>query len=294
MATLGESNDPLKIIFLGDSGVGKTGALAALVTLGYELFILDFDNGTDILSFLIKDPEQRKRVHIETLTDAGRMMGSGVNAKIAKMNPQAFSRALGLLSKWVDSETKVDYGPVATWGTDRILVVDSLSFFGSAALDFILARNGRAMEQPWQSDWGEAMRMLEQALQILYSSEVKCNVIMNTHIEYVTVEGMTKGLPMGLGQKLPPKIGRYFNFMIMAKSRGTGDNTKRLILTKPEANIELKCPILELKRELPLETGLAEIFTKWNGGNLPAISQVPGVGYTPGSIQAQRVPVPLK
>lgn len=260
---------PAKIIVIGDSGTGKTGALASLVDMGYELFILDFDNGTDILGQLIKDPKKRERVHVETLTDTGKISGFGLQQKIAKMNPQAFPKALGLLNKWVDSETKVDYGPVSSWTTERILVVDSLSFFGMAALDYVLARNGRATEQPWQSDWGEAMRMLEQALQIIYSSEVKCNVVMNSHVEYVTVEGQTRGLPMGLGQKLPPKIGRYFNFMLMTKSRGVGDNVKRLIMTKPEANIELKCPIIELKRELPLETGLADVFKAWTKGVIP-------------------------
>lgn len=269
MPTLSEKNDPLKIIYLGDSGCGKTGALAALVIAGYELFILDFDNGTDILGRAIKDPKLRAKVHIETLTDTGKITGLGLTQKIVKMNPRAFPSALSLLQKWVDSESKQDFGPVASWGKDRVLVIDSLSFMGMAALDFILARNGRANEQPWQSDWGEAMRLVEQALQIIFSSEIKCNVVMNTHIEYVTIEGVTKGLPMGLGQKLPPKIGRYFNFMIMGKSRGAGDNVKRLILTKPESNVELKCPILEMKRELPQESGLADLFKAWNNGTLP-------------------------
>lgn len=261
---------PLKIVVLGDSGSGKTSALASLVHAGYELFILDFDNGTDILSQLIRDPALRKKVHVETLTDKGQLIGGGTGQKIAKMNPQAFPKALNLLQRWKDSHEGTDFGPVSSWGLDRVLVVDSLSFFGMAALDFVLARNGRPSEQPWQSDWGEAMRMLEQALQIIYSEEIHCNVVMNTHIEYVTIEGITKGLPMGLGQKLPPKIGRYFNFMLMAKSRGTGDSTKRVLLTKPEANIELKCPIISLKRELPLETGLAEVFRAWRGVDMKA------------------------
>jgi hypothetical protein len=261
-------NEPLKLLLIGDSGTGKTGALASLANSGKELFILDLDNGTDILQFVVKD-EFKKNVHIETLTDTGKLVGAGTNQKIQKLNPQAFPKALALLQKWKDSETGEDFGSVNSWGTNRVLVVDSLSFLGMAALDYVLAKNGRGGDQPHQGDWGEAMRMLEQTLQIIYSTEVKCNVVMNSHITYQQVEGtgLTKGLPMGLGSQLPPKIGRYFNMMLISKSRGSGDNLKRLILTKPDAQVEAKCPILSAPKELPVESGLADIFKLWEGRN---------------------------
>jgi hypothetical protein len=266
-----KNTDPLKLLLIGDSGTGKTGALASLANAGFELFILDLDNGTDILNFVVK-PECKKNVHIETLTDTGRMVGAGSSQKIQKLNPQAFPKALGLLSKWKDSETGEDFGAVSSWGTNRILVVDSLSFLGMASLDYVLAKNGRAGDQPHQGDWGEAMRMLEQTLQIVYSTEIKCHVVMNSHITYQQVEGsgITKGLPMGLGSQLPPKIGRYFNMMLMTKSKGSGDSTRRLILTKPDSSVEVKCPILSAPKELSIESGLAEIFKLWEGRNGPS------------------------
>ena len=278
MANLGNKHktDPLKMLVIGDSGTGKTGALGSLVQAGYELFILDLDNGTDILEYVVPQ-ELKTKVHVETLTDAGKLSGAGTNQKIVKLNPQAFSKALGLLQKWKDTETGVDYGPVSTWDTSRVLVVDSLSFLGMAALDYVLAKNGRGGDQPFQADWGEAMRMLEQTLQILYSTEIKCHVVMNSHITYQQVEGtgITKGLPMGLGSSLPPKIGRYFNMMLMTKSRGQGDSVKRVILTKPEASVEVKCPILTAPKELPIETGLGEIFKLWTGkADAPGMMQV--------------------
>lgn len=259
-----KAKDPLKLLLIGDSGTGKTGALASLANAGFELFILDLDNGTDILNFVVKD-EFKKNVHIETLTDTGKMSGSGSNQKIIKLNPQAFPKALSLLQKWKDSETGEDFGPVSSWSTNRVLVVDSLSFLGMAALDYVLAKNGRGGEQPFQADWGEAMRMLEQTLQIIYSTEIKCHVVMNSHITYQQVEGsgITKGLPMGLGSQLPPKIGRYFNMMLMSKSTGQGDSTKRIVLTKPAANVEVKCPILNAPKELPIESALADIYKLW-------------------------------
>lgn len=275
-----KAKDPLKLLLIGDSGTGKTGALASLANAGYELFILDLDNGTDILNFVVKD-EFKKNVHVETLTDTGKMSGSGTSQKIIKLNPQAFPKALALLQRWKDSETGEDFGAVSSWGTSRILVVDSLSFLGMAALDYVLAKNGRGGEQPFQADWGEAMRMLEQTLQIIYSTEIKCHVVMNSHITYQQVEGsgITKGLPMGLGSQLPPKIGRYFNMMLMTKSQGQGDSTKRLILTKPAASVEVKCPILNAPKELPIESGLADIYKLW-GLEPPVGSSSPATGTT--------------
>jgi len=280
MATLNskKAKDPLKLLLIGDSGTGKTGALASLANAGFELFILDLDNGTDILNFVVKD-EFKKNVHIETLTDTGKMSGSGSNQKIVKLNPQAFPKALALLQRWKDSESGEDFGPVSAFGPNRILVVDSLSFLGMAALDYVLAKNGRGGEQPFQADWGEAMRMLEQTLQIIYSTEIKCHVVMNSHITYQQVEGtgITKGLPMGLGSQLPPKIGRYFNMMLMSKSQGQGDSTKRIVLTKPAANVEVKCPILNAPKELPIESALADIYKLWGVGfPAPESSGTPG------------------
>lgn len=271
MATLSSKhkNDPMKLLLIGDSGTGKTGALASLVKAGFELFILDYDNGTDILESILSE-QDKLRVHVETLTDTGKLVGFGAQQKITKTNPQAFPLGLGLLTKWVDRETKEDFGPVSSWTTNRVLVVDSLSFMGMAALDYILAKNGRSGEQPFQSDWGEAMRMLEQTLQILYSTEVKCHVVVLSHITYQQIEGtgLTKGLPMGLGSQLPPKIGRYFNFMLLSKSRGSGDSVKRVVLTKPEGLVEVKCPLVSAPKELPIETALGDIFKLW--GALPA------------------------
>lgn len=266
MANLGArlSAQPLKLLLIGDSGSGKTGALASLANAGFELFLLDFDNGTDVLSSVVK-PEFYSKIHIETLTDTGKLAGAGTSQKIVKMNPQAFTTALSLLTRWVDRETKEDFGPVSSWDTKRVLVIDSLSFMGMAALDYILAKNGRGGEQPFQSDWGDAMRLLEQTLQILYSTEIKCHVVMNSHIDYQQPEGggLMRGLPMGLGSKLSPKIGRYFNMMLLAKSRGGGAAAKRVILTKPEGLIEVKCPILSAAPEYPIDTGLAELFKLW-------------------------------
>jgi hypothetical protein len=258
-----KSSQPLKLLLIGDTGSGKTGALASLLLAGYEMFILDFDEGTDVLQSALKGKLDTVKCHIETLQDSYTQIGTGLGV----LSPKAFPQAIKFLgtSGWIDSVSKENFGKVSTWDKKRILVIDSLTFMGKAALNYVTANNNRAGQQPWQSDWGTAMSMLEKSLAILYSSDVKCNVVILSHVKYQENEegAVTKGFPTALGKNLPPEVGRYFNMMLYAKTKGVGDNTKRVIYTKPEGVVGAKCPILNAPRELPAETGLAEIFKLW-------------------------------
>ena len=60
MPALGQhqSSDIVKMLFIGPSGAGKTGALASLASAGYNLRILDMDNGLDVLANVLNDPKK--------------------------------------------------------------------------------------------------------------------------------------------------------------------------------------------------------------------------------------------
>ncbi len=61
----------VKLLNLGNSKTGKTGALCSLVEAGYRLWLLDYDNGIDIIQNIFQDkPDLRKRVRYRTLTDS--------------------------------------------------------------------------------------------------------------------------------------------------------------------------------------------------------------------------------
>lgn len=263
MASLQEkkANDPIKLLVLGDTGVGKTGALASLLLAGYELFILDFDEGTDVLQYALAGKEVF--CQIETLQDTYTERDGRVGVDV----PKAFPQALKLLGSngWIDSTSKKNYGKVSTWSKKRIIVIDSLTFMGKAALNWVVGNNGRSHKQFYQSDWGDAMAALEKTLAILYSKDVACNVIVLTHVKYQedAAGALINGFPTALGKALPPEIGRYFNFMLYAKKTGTGAGTKRKLYTQPEGLVAAKCPILDAPRELDIETGLAKIFELW-------------------------------
>lgn len=262
MTNLSEYSEkkPIKALVVGDSGKGKTGALASLAEIGFKLRILDYDNGLGILSSLSKNKPWAKNIIFESLQDEFISSGGKI---LPKGMPKAFPQGLAMLTRWKGKDG-VDLGAVSSWEKDTILVIDTLSHLSNSALVYILAMNGRSGEHPWQSDWGQAMDMVEAILKILYSDSIKCHVIVNAHITYVggewnedkkTIVG-SRPYPNTLGQKLPPKIPQYFNTMLQCDSSGT----RKFIRTYANGELGLKSEILGIAKELPLETGLADYF----------------------------------
>lgn len=259
------------MLLIGNSGSGKSGALASLAAAGYNLRILDVDNGLDVLKNLLTDknseyrkinPNCAKQVEFITVTDKMK----SVNGKLMPSAATVWTRCMGLLNDWKEKgEGGIDinkHGHISTWGPNDILVIDSLTMLSNAALAFILGMNGRLGQHPQLQDWGAGQSLIENLLQMLYDESVRCNVIINCHITFIGEEnGPQMGFPNTLGKALPPKVGRYFNTILMAKSTGQGTNVKQKILTRTSGVIELKntAPMRVLP-EYDLSSGLAEYF----------------------------------
>jgi hypothetical protein len=247
----------IKLLYVGDSGTGKTGSLISLVQAGYNLRILDYDNGLTVLRKLIEREtnaaELFKRVHYETLTDEYIFSGKKIKVKGV---PTAFADGLQLLTNWKMDDYQL--GKLTTWGEKDVLVIDTLTMLSTAALNYVLALAGRSGGKKEIQDYGSAMDKVEALLQMLYSDTIKCNVIVNSHLTFVEdSDGKSKGYPSAVGSKLSPKIPRYFNSTIQAAREGK----KRYIYTQPHGAIELKNPdFLNIPEKLPLDTGLATFF----------------------------------
>lgn len=269
MPTLDEhqSNDVFKGCLIGDSGEGKSGALASLAHVGYNLRIIDMDNGLDYLKNVLRkeSPDSLKRVVYETLTN--KMQGV-MNKFLPVGTPNAWSRMTKLLTKWeVGTPGQPGYynlGPVATWGKQDILVIDTLTSASQNAMLEVLALNGRLATKVEIQDYDEAMRMVEGLLALLFSDTIKCNVLVLSHILYTEVgSGLIKGFPNTIGQKLSPKVPRYFNNVIRVARKGDGSMAKRFIQTVSFGGVELKNSNPTLSPELEfsgVNGGLATVF----------------------------------
>lgn len=244
-----------KGLMVGETGTGKTGALAALLDAGYKIRVLDFDAGLDPLIGYAKKRDRLANLDYETLRDEFKVSGSYLAVKKAP----SFQRALALLGGWGD------YGPVQTWGSDCILVIDTLGAMSTSAFNMVLRANGVTNPSgqrggPEQSHYGAAMESIERALDWLTNPLlVPCHVIVNAHWTYQDADnGLLKAYPETVGNKLSPKVGRKFNnlfsFSISAGARSIKVRKDGMIACKSSKPLK--------KEQYPIEAGLAEIFAE--------------------------------
>jgi hypothetical protein len=244
-----QSANYTKILYMGDSGSGKTGSLTSLLDAGYSFRILDMDNGLDSLKAFTKK-ENLKRVIFETVRDKYKSSKTGPKVD---GTPKAFVNAMDIMTEWSEIEDP-----------KCIFVLDSLSALGRAAFAWASHLNPTARDK--RQVYGVGMSAVEDVIAMLTGDSFKMNVIVITHIKYDEgEEGTGKGFANALGKALGPIIPRYFNTAIMAEKSGSGDNIKRKIKTMPTNLVDLKIPVPGIQKEFPLESGLAQIFAALRG-----------------------------
>ena len=293
-----KSTAPIKMMYLGHTGAGKTGSTMSLVAAGYKVRHLSWDGLPEIMADFIHNPKSiyrtarpglwdaqtveslSSRFHFETVTEGRNLIGGKAIPK-----GDSWQKAQLFLNNWIDSETKEKFGNISTWGSDTVLVLDSYSRMCEAAMNFQLAMNGRLAKGPQvgtyeDNDYSAMYRNMFDFLDLLKCDEVKCNIILICHIDFIDISpdaqggkpnSATKdlrGFPqtIGSGRKLGPKIGQYFNHALRAKQTGTFPVIKREIVTNGDDSIELKnIAPLKVRQSYPLETGLAEYFAAIRG-----------------------------
>ena len=230
------SHKIVKLLFAADSGMGKTSALASLANAGYRLAIIDMDNGVDVLKGLLK-PEAYDRVFYKTLSPH---------------EPASWDVAESLTRTWkTDTE---DLGPISKFTDNDVLVIDSLSFLGSAAM--AKAKSLASIDPKAvgfnQAVWGVAQNLLEFLVARLTSIHTPCNIIMTTHLQVVEDEatGSKKVYPASVGKALPAKMNRYFNNVWRIDAKPNGD---RVIRTVADYSMALKCSSKAIGKEATLD-----------------------------------------
>lgn len=266
-----------KMLLVGQSGSGKTGALASLLAAGYNVRVLDFDNGVETLINLLTDAKSPypkdaiSRLDYITLTDEY----ENVAGKLVCKKASAWPKMASMLENWVDGDQRL--GKITTWSSRDILVFDTLTRLSSAALNFYLGLNGwlgksRSQNEARRDVWA-AQQMIEGLLQMIYDKTVQCNIIMNSHIVYVDDEGSgpslegerkpQQGFPSSIGKALGPKIPTYFNTVLLAKKDPAGG---RWLHTKAGDLVNLKNSApLRVADRYKIDDGLAKYFEAVRG-----------------------------
>lgn len=263
---------PIKAIIAAQSGLGKTGLLWSLAAAGFKLKIYDCDRGSQLLASLLKDnPKAMANVEVNIFTDKLRGGKTGF-AQIDSKEATAWSRFLGALNQWPDNP---ETGP-QTWGSDTVMVVDSLTLLGQHALAHAQKLGGTAGKKPEWTNYGDAQAQLQSMFGMLYSDYVQCHVLYLTHVKKETdADGNFLGAyPSSVGKALNEVIPRYVNNILTMKMSGMGASAKRYLCTQPTSNqIVTKTEELNCRKEYLAAEGttpkpaLAEFFADlgWEG-----------------------------
>lgn len=250
MPTLDQWNtSSIKSLHVGRPGAGKTGALIEIL-IAYpnaRMFIANFDRGNfgtlanvarfDPVKKTARDPalvaSLLSRVHYRNFEDDIQVV-NGVPMIVG--NPKAFREVGDALNNWGDG-----LGGLDQWGPDDWFVYDSISAFCTAGMRQALHNAQRLNKRPQIEDWGEAIARVSLLLEKTNASQLKCNVIANTHVRFVGDVEAGKDqknqfnemdmVPNALGQQLPNEIGRYFNNILEFREVGEGVGSQRKIFT---------------------------------------------------------------
>jgi len=250
----------VKMIYMGNSGAGKTGSLTSLVKAGYKLRILDLDNLLSVLiAYCKRDcPDKLSNIEFETCRDKYKATNIGA---VVDGVPKAYVRSLQIMTKWPSDGTSP-----SEWGEDHIFVIDSFTRLSQCAFEWAKGMNPGAKDpRQW---FYQAQQACEQVLSLLTNEGFRSNVIVICHVDYQErQDGTTEGFVKSIGKALGPTVPTYFNTVVLAQSSGSGENVKRTITTVPTNMVSLKNPVpFRLDKSLPLDTGLATLFEKLKEG----------------------------
>jgi hypothetical protein len=261
----------LKVLLIGGPGSGKTYAIRTLLDAGITPMCVFTENSFDVLGDVPKDKLHWAYVNptstdLKTLRDAATRVGTMNADQIQKTHDMTRSATnkyyaiLDTLANFKCMRTGLSFGNVSTWGTDKALVIDSLSGLTIAATKLAVGEK-YAMTQP---EFQIAMKTIENLI-IQICTGFHCHAVVTAHAERELdeVNGGVKVYPSTLGRKLAPVLGRYFTDVIMAKRQGV-----KFVWDTADTQADLKARNAPISADLP--PSFAPLILKWQsrGGTL--------------------------
>lgn len=250
-----------KLLYIGDSGTGKTTSLCSLVEADYHLRIIDFDNLLDSLISMVKRKCPEKLDNIEYMTFRDKMKATP-NGPVIDGQPRAYIDSMKAIDKWDDGTIPGE------WGEKHVLVIDSFTSMSRAAFWWakgLMGASSFAEGVPLKGVdprqfYNVSQGGLMNTISYVTAESFNTNVIVIAHIKYMEHEGVTKGFPVSVGSAISPEIPGYFPSVALA-TKTNGPEPRRMIRTRSTNMIDLKNPkSFDMAVEFPMETGLAQFF----------------------------------
>lgn len=276
-----------KLLIIGASKAGKSGALCSLANSGRILRYLDFDNNAAPLRAFCT-PAGRKNVQrvacLDEMQSDIEMTGSGEIKVVNRVTAfRSWPNMIQALKKWpTDDSSSTD------WGNESICVIDTLSSMSAAAERGFLKMNGRSGGRLKWQEFGQLQSQVFEFLVYLGNS-LKCPLIVLSHLqlngpdlntlddigsdmqaEQLQQQVIKKKLEAAeiIDYNLGPiSVGKAKSQILPSVFSGTlfceADESGRWLLTKPRKSLQVGVPVAGLAARLPIESGLATIMDSW-------------------------------
>lgn len=271
---------PVRELIVGKPGSAKTGSLASLINAGFKLRVLAYDKLHNMRPLhAYADPVLlRRNVDIALLEDP-LVMTDDMKTIEPDGVPTAYRQGSKLLDRWRykrEDGTEVDLGRSREWGPDTIVVLDSVTSQGDAAIRYARAMSSHTSTTTTDQDFNRAMEMQQSFLEKLLSSRTRHHVIVLAHLKVVSPNVERKGdtdlqikvkegigdileselLPSFLGKALPRIVGRNFDAVIESRRviRANGEVAYELN-ARSRAELDLR---LASKEKLPKSFDIAD------------------------------------
>lgn len=266
------SNLPgVNVLLLGASGSGKTYSIRTLIAKGITPFCVFTEPGFEVLGDIPQD-----KLHWHYIKPADQDWASMISSaekinqlsfesltKLTDINKKSYGQFIDLLRTLNNFKCDRDgkeYGDVCKWGTDRCLVLDSLSGVNIMAMNLVVG----SKPVKHQGDWGVAMDNLERLVQKL-CIDTSCHFVLIAHAERETDEvmGGSKIMAATLGRKLAPRLPRFFSDVVLADKQGA-----KFTWSTAAVGADLKVRNLPIADGLPQDFG--QIIDSWKkqGGTI--------------------------
>lgn len=229
-----------KVLLIGPTGTGKTYSLGTLVDWAEAndkiVCALFAENSLDVLLGYWRDRglEIPKCLHwhsayttpnpLATLLKAADDVGKLSYEALTKMSDphraanNAFFKILSACSNFTSDRDGTKFGPIDSFGPDKILIFDSLTEIANAAFKMVIGSKPTAS----MPDYMVAQNNLMNFLRLL-TQGLRCTVAMTGHVsrEKDEVTGGTKLSVMSIGSALSQQIPPLFSDVIMTVREGS-------------------------------------------------------------------------